>query len=388
MKNIWLLFKKEILAGLRDRRTAILVLVFPLIFYPTMLGLIFHFTSQNVSEGGTSVSRVVYQNREDSEVLAEFFTRNEDIATTFYEDEAEATAAFEEGRGDVLILVEKKQPSGVKVDISYQQFDQDSEIALSRTRGVLEDYLQKTLEQKLGSMGISYEEITPPMEINVNETGTAATAIGEEVLKMMLPYFVILSIITAAMGLGAEITAGEKEKKTISTLLVSRLSREEIVLGKFLTVFMVATVAAVFSIVGLVYGLGLFGIALPLSNLTPGVFGSILLTMLPLVAVLSALVISIGSFARTQKEANVYQTPVLMLVVLTGILSMTGGIDLGNFAYFIPLLNSLETFKELIVGNVNLFHIGATFLTTVPLAGLLVYLAIGLFKREDILFRL
>jgi sodium transport system permease protein len=382
------LFKKEILAGLRDRRTAILVLVFPLIFYPTMLGLIFHFTSQNVSDGGTSVSRVVYQNREDSEVLAEFFTRNEDIATTFYENEAEATAAFEEGRGDVLILVEKKQPSGVKVDISYHQFDQDSEIALSRTRGVLEDYLQKTLEQKLGSMGISYEEITPPMEINVNETGSAATAIGEEVLKMMLPYFVILSIITAAMGLGAEITAGEKEKKTISTLLVSRLSREEIVLGKFLTVFMVATVAAVFSVVGLVYGLGLFGIALPLSNLTPGVFGSILLTMLPLVAVLSALVISIGSFARTQKEANVYQTPVLMLVVLTGILSMTGGIDLGNFAYFIPLLNSLETFKELIVGNVNLFHIGATFLTTVPLAGLLVYLAIGLFKREDILFRL
>ena len=388
MKNIWLLFKKEILAGLRDRRTAILVLVFPLIFYPTMLGLIFHFTSQNVSDGGASVSRVVYQNREDSEVLAEFFTRNEDIATSFYEDEAEATAAFEEGRGDVLILVEKKQPSGVKVDISYHQFDQDSEIALSRTRGVLEDYLQKTLEQKLGSMGISYEEITPPMEINVNETGSAATAIGEEVLKMMLPYFVILSIITAAMGLGAEITAGEKEKKTISTLLVSRLSREEIVLGKFLTVFMVATVAAVFSVVGLVYGLGLFGIALPLSNLTPGVFGSILLTMLPLVAVLSALVISIGSFARTQKEANVYQTPVLMLVVLTGILSMTGGIDLGNFAYFIPLLNSLETFKELIVGDVNLYHIGATFLTTVPLAGLLVYLAIGLFKREDILFRL
>ena len=67
---------------------------------------------------------------------------------------------------------------------------------------------------------------------------------------------------------------------------------------------------------------------------------------------------------------------------------MTGGIQLGNFAYFIPLLNSLETFKELIVGNINLFHIGATFLTTVPLAAMLVYLAIGLFKREDILFRL
>jgi len=388
LRNIWLLFKKEILAGLRDRRTAILVLVFPLIFYPTMLGLIFHFTSQNVSDGRGTVSRVIYHNRVDSETLAGFFERNEDILTSFYEERSEARRAFDNGQGDVLLLVEKKQPSGLKVGISYRKFEQESEIALSRTKGVLENYLQKTLQQKLDSMGISYEDVTPPMEIEVNEVGSAATAIGQEVLKMMLPYFVILSIITAAMGLGAEITAGEKEKKTISTLLVSRLSREEIVLGKFLTVFLVATVAAVFSVVGLIYGLGLFGIDLPLSNLTPAVFGSILLTMLPLVAVLSALVISIGSFARTQKEANVYQTPVLMLVVLTGILSMTGGIDLGTFAYFIPLLNSLETFKELIVGTIDLFHIGATFLTTVPLAGLLVYLAIGLFKREDILFRI
>ncbi|MBS3736949.1 MAG: ABC transporter permease [Candidatus Bipolaricaulota bacterium] len=387
MRNVWLLFKKEILAALRDRRTAILVLVFPLIFYPAMLGLIFHFTSQNVSDGRATVSQVIYQNREASQVLANFFERDEEIVTSFYEDKGEASRAFEEGSGDVLLLVEEKEQSGVDVDISYRKFDQGSEIALSRTKRVLENYLQKTLEQKLEGMGVSYDEITPPMEIQVNEVGSAATAIGEEVLKMMLPYFVILSIITAAMGLGAEITAGEKEKRTISTLLVSRLSREEIVLGKFMTVFIVAAIAAVFSVVGLVYGLGLFGIALPLSNLTPAVFGYILLTMLPLVAILSALVISIGSFARTQKEANVYQTPVLMLVVLTGILSMTGGIELGNFAYFIPLLNSLETFKELIVGTTNLFHIGATFLTTVPLAGLLVFLAIGLFKREDILFR-
>ncbi len=387
MRNIWLLFKKEILAALRDRRTAILVIVFPLIFYPAMLGLIFNFTSQNVSTGGATVSRVIYHNQEDSEVLANFFERDEEIVTSFYEDEAEATQAFEEGDGDVLLKAKEKQPSGLNVNISYRKFDQNSEIGLSRTKRVLEDYLQKTLEQKLGSMGISYEEITPPMEIEVNEEGSAAAVIGQEVLKMMLPYFVILSIITAAMGLGAEITAGEKEKRTISTLLVSRLSREEIVLGKFLAVFLVASIAAIFSVVGLIYGLGIFGITLPLSNLTPAVFGSILLTMLPLVAILSALVISIGSFARTQKEANVYQTPVLMLVVLTGILSMTGGISLGNMAYFIPLLNSLETFKELIAGTTNLFHIGATFLTTVPLAALLVFLAIGLFKREDILFR-
>lgn len=388
MRNVWLVFKKEILSGLRDRRTAILVLVFPLIFYPTMLGLIFHFSSQNVPDEEGTIPRVAYQNREASPVLAKFFAGEENLATTFYREEGAARQDFESGKSDLLLEVEKKEPSGISVEVSYRRLDQNSEIALSRAKGVFESYLEESMKQKLGSMGISYEEISPPMEISVNEIGDAESAIGREMLEMMLPYFVILSIITAAMGLGAEITAGEKEKKTISTLLVSRLSREEIVLGKFLTVFTVAAIAAVFSVVGLVYGLGLFGVSLPLENLTPSVFGWILVTVLPLVAVLSSLVIGIGSFARTQKEANVYQTPVLMLVVLTGILSMTGGMSLGQFTFFIPILNSLETFKELIAGTVNLFHVGATFVTTVPLAFLLVYFAIWLFKREDILFRI
>ncbi|MCF7875414.1 ABC transporter permease subunit [Candidatus Bipolaricaulota bacterium] len=387
MRNVWLVFKKEILSGLRDRRTAILVLVFPLIFYPTMLGLIFHFSSQNVSSAEGTVPRVAYQNKEASPVLASFFVKENELATTFYREEGAAREDFENGTSDLLLEVKKKQPSGISVEVSYRKFDQGSEIALSRAKGVFESYLEESMKQKLSGMGISYEEISPPMEISVNGVGDAESAIGREMLEMMLPYFVILSIITAAMGLGAEITAGEKEKKTISTLLVSRLSREEIVLGKFLTVFSVAAVAAIFSVVGLIYGLGLFGISLPLESLTLSIFFWILVTVLPLVAVLSSLVIGIGSFARTQKEANVYQTPVLMLVVLTGILSMTGGMDLGKFAFFIPILNSLETFRELIAGTVNLFHIGATFITTVPLAFLLVYFAIWLFKREDILFR-
>ncbi len=387
MRNVWLVFKKEILSGLRDKRTAILVLVFPLIFYPTMLGFIFHFSSQNVSSAEGTVPRVAYQNKEASPVLASFFVKENELATTFYREEGSAREDFENGNSDLLLEVKKKQPSGISVEVSYRKFDQNSEIALSRAKGVFESYLEESMKQKLSGMGISYEEISPPMEISVNGVGDAESAIGREMLEMMLPYFVILSIITAAMGLGAEITAGEKEKKTISTLLVSRLSREEIVFGKFLTVFSVAAVAAIFSVVGLIYGLGLFGVSLPLESLTLPIFFWILVTVLPLVAVLSSLVIGIGSFARTQKEANVYQTPVLMLVVLTGILSMTGGMDLGKFAFFIPILNSLETFRELIAGTIDLFHIGATFITTVPLAFLLVYFAIWLFKREDILFR-
>lgn len=387
MKNIWLLFKKELLTAIRDRRTAILVLVFPLIFYPTMLGVIFHFTTQNVTGDTETISRIVYVNRDETPELARYFEENDDLAVKYYQKVAAAEEGFSQF-GDVLLVARQKKPSGLDVTVRYDRFNQTSEIALSRTQQVLESYLTATLKQKLSSMGIDYEEISQPMTISVEPTESKEDSLGQQMLKMMLPYFVILSIITAAMGLGAEITAGEKEKKTISTLLVSTLSRRDIVLGKFATVFTVGTVAGVSSVIGLIYGLRLFGLSLPLHNLTPTVFGGILAVILPLIGILSALVISIGSFSRTQKEANIYQTPVLMVVVLTGILSMSGGINFQNYAYFIPLLNSLETFKELIGGAINPIHIGANFLTNTPIAILLIYVSIGLFKRENILFRL
>src|SRR6056297_1341733 len=386
MKNTWLLLKKELRTAVRDRRTAILVLVFPLVFYPTMLGLIFHFTSENVATSTNTVSRITYANRESSPELANYFQQDDKLQTVFYENEDKAAQAFSE-TGNVLVIVHEKRPSGISVNIKYRQYNHDSEIALSRTQKVLEKYLKDTFKQKLSTMGVSYEDISPPMEIKVESTQSEQNALGQEMLKMMLPYFVILSVITAAMGLGAEITAGEKEKKTISTLLVSTMSRREIVLGKFLTVFIVGSVAAVSSVVGLIYGLKIFGLNLPLNNLTPLIFGSILATVLPLIAILSSLVISIGSFSRTQKEANIYQTPVLMLVVLTGILSMSGGLNLQSYAFYIPVLNSLETFKELIGGVVNPGHIGANFLTNSPIALFLIYISIRLFKRENILFR-
>ncbi len=387
MKNIWLLFKKEILTAVRDRRTAILVLIFPLIFYPTMLGVIFHFTTQNVTGTGNTVSRIAYVNREETPELARRFEGGEKVRMSYYSTVEEAEEGFARS-GDILVIASQKSPSGVDVDIRYRQYNQESEIALSRTQQILESYLTETLKQRLSSMGVDYEDITQPMSISVESTDSEENSLGQEMLKMMLPYFVILSIITAAMGLGAEITAGEKEKKTISTLLVSTLSRRDIVLGKFLTVFSVGTVAAVSSVIGLIYGLKIFGLNLPLGELTPTIFGSILATVLPLIAILSALVISIGSFSRTQKEANIYQTPVLMVVVLTGILSMSGGINFQSYAYFVPLLNSLEVFKELIGGVVSPLHIGANFLTNTPIAIALIFVSIGLFKRENILFRL
>jgi|GEM_PF-1710988 len=386
-RNVALLFKKELKSAIRDRRTALLVVIFPLLFYPLMLGTIMHFTGRGLQNSTERVSSVLYVGRKASPSLADAFRKEEKVGVRYLESEREAQKAYERGEGDVVVLAEKTGKDNLKVELRYSRWQSESELALSRIQELLQAYLKGRMETKLAELGLDYRELSPPLQVEVVNTGTENLQLGREMIKVMLPYFIVLAIMTAAMGLGAEITAGEKEKRTISTLLVSRLSREEIVIGKFLAVFVVASFAAFLAVVGLVYGLSLMGFQLGLGGMGPISLGEMVLTLLPLVGILSSLVIIIGSFARTQKEANIYQTPILMTVVLIGILSMSGGLEMGEIVFLLPLINSLEAFKEIIEGGASLSHLGLTFLSNFTLAGLSIYFSIRLFKEEKILFR-
>ena len=111
---------------------------------------------------------------------------------------------------------------------------------------------------KLYYCGYDIDELTPPLTVRTEDVATGES-LGRMILSRLLPYFMVLAILTGAMGLGAEITAGEKERSTIATLLVSQLSRTEIVLGKFLTVLTVSLTSSLLSAVGLLIGVRFFG---------------------------------------------------------------------------------------------------------------------------------
>lgn len=388
MKNIWLLFKKEFVQAVRDRRTALLVIIFPLLFYPFVLGIIYHYTTQDIQTQQSRPSSILYVGRDADPQLAGQFLEEENLAPIFYSDPSRAQTALQQGKGDLLIFARPKDPSGLSISIKYSQLKTGSEVALARTKEAIQTYLQGEMKRKLSEIGVDYGEITPPLTLNVENTGSSDSSIGQAMVKRLLPYFIVLAIITASMGLGAEITAGEKEKKTISTLLVSRLKRTEIVWGKFLVIATVAAIGALLGVLGLVYGLSFFGVELELHQaFRPLIAGGILVTLIPLVAIMSAIVMIVGTFARTQKEANIYQTPIYMIIIMIGIISMSGGFTLSGVSYLFPVINSLEVFKELIGGELNFFHMGLTFGSNLFLGGLLLYCSVRLFQKETILFR-
>jgi sodium transport system permease protein len=95
----------------------------------------------------------------------------------------------------------------------------------------------------------------------------------------------------------------------------------------------------------------------------------------------------VGIFARNIREASSYITPIYMLTVLLGIVSVSQGMELTGNMFLVPVLNSSFVFKELLMGKIYWDHILTTFSANIIIAGLALLGATRLFTKEEVLFR-
>lgn len=395
-KNVRLLFSKELLGAVRDRRTLILTVFFPLIFYPLILSVMGRFNeAERIRLESLTPAILLVNQSEDATFQSEL--NQSDAFYWIGEDSVEsALEALQNKEGNLLMAVSKESGGegvGLDVTLYYDQSNQFAFAAAEQVRGFLGSYLKRVVGDKLGELGIDYESLSPPMTISTIDVATGES-IGRMILSRLLPYFMVLAILTGAMGLGAEITAGEKERSTIATLLVSQLSRTEIVLGKFLTVLTASLVSSFLSAIGLLIGVRFFGGGLsPMGSagavfsLDLPAFGWMLVVLVPLAVILAALVIIVGSYARSQKEASTFLLPIYMVIVLVGMISMTGSVTFEGARYLIPVANALYALQAIILGEAALQNLFYTLIANVISGALLIAAAVQLFKREAVLFR-
>ncbi len=398
-KNVRLLFFKELLGAVRDRRTMILTVFFPLFFYPLIIGVMGHFTTAEQVKLDTLVPVVIIVDQSGDQMFHERVRQASTFYPLFISDVQSGLDDLHDKTGQVVMAVSKGSGGpGIGLDITlyYDQTDQIGVLAAARVRDFLQVYLNDVLREKLDALGMDYDALSPPLKLSVENVATGES-MGKLLLSRLLPYFMVLAILTGAMGLGAEITAGEKERGTIATLLVSQLSRTEIVLGKFLTILTVSLVSSTLSAVGLLIGVHLFGGSLVASAAGQGVeasfslslasFGWMLVILVPLAIIISALVIIVGSYARSQKEANTYLMPIYMVIILIGLVSMSGTSTFVGARFLIPIANALYALQEIIVGDLQFSHLIYTLGSNLVCGGILIVASVQAFKREAVLFR-
>src|SRR5262249_22011381 len=152
--------------------------------------------------------------------------------------------------------------------------------------------------------------------------------------------------------------AGEKERGTLETLLVSSATRTEIVVGKYLAIFSFCSLAAISSIIGLVFtlqsGLKLFSfLAKGKITISYQSVVLILLMIIPLLMLFRAILRALSIYARNQKEAQTMFLPLTILVTMPAALSFVLGAETSLTSSVIPLINGIYLIKQTLLGIID-----------------------------------
>jgi sodium transport system permease protein len=400
MRNIGIVYRKELTDSLRDRRTLISMIAVPLLVMPLL----------TIGMGALSVSLVDLARREipdvmilgggDSPRVMAELQRLQDVhivpAKPDYADEIsdkQIRAAVEIPEG-----FETKLAAGEPATVKIYMYEGElkSGFGADRLQRFFNELRERTIREHLEARLLP-ETVARPFEIEEKNVAPPEK-VGGALLGGIVPYFVILLCLTGAMYPAMDLTAGEKERGTIETILCSPVSRTHLVLGKFLMVLTASIATAVLSIVSMAISFGAgkkillaftFGAADEALQITitGKAMASIFFVVLPLAVFFSAALLALSLFAKSFKEAQSYISPLMIVVVLPAVAALLPGVDLNPGLALVPVLNTSLIGKEIITGTYHWDLIALIFLSSSAYAAVALAIAVKLFQREDVLFR-
>jgi len=393
MNNILTILKKEFQVFVRDRRSLMLILVVPLVFYPLMFNVLGYFSSRNRQELKTATLKV-YLDSSVPDDLVRYIPAEDNLAVVRSLD-GDPVQAMEKDRIHAAAAL-----TDGTLEIQYLSSERKSREAAARLRNAAMDWRSALVTEKIVAAGLP-ETVLKPFDIERKDMASKAKRTGM-FLGRILPYMIIIMLFSGAMGFGLEASTGEKEKGTIATLLVSQASRMQIVLGKLLYVVAIEILYGLLNIAGFVLAAGLQAskidpkIAAEAARqgadsfafaVAPQTFFLLLLLIIPIALIAASLIIAIGSYAKSMKEGQTIFTPLLMLFILIGIMSIAAPLKVPEYYFWVPVLNTSFAMQELLTFKFHLGHFLSALFTTTALAGVIIGVTIWMFNRESIHFR-
>ncbi len=274
-----------------------------------------------------------------------------------------------------------KDGKAARVTIYYDSVWGDSDFAADRIDYALARAREGLLVSRESEKSLP-KGFTSGLEVLSRNIAPEERKVGK-VLGMLMPMMLILMSLLGGFLRAADMTAGEKERGTMQTLLCAPLLPIEIITGKFLAVFVVSLVTALVNVASL---------GLTLRRILPGEidvpFSAHALTfalLVPVTLLFSALFLAVAAFARDFKDAQNLLTPVYLPVMLLSMLTSLPGMELSAATSFVPLLNVALLIKAIYLGDVSPDLVLYTLGSSTLFAALALVFAARVFEREDVL---
>jgi sodium transport system permease protein len=389
MKQIWIVFAKEFIDNLRDRRSLSSSLITPLITPLLLIGLIIVMGQTLFKDPQEQPLMLAVDGAERAPNLMAFLKQNN---VTVKPAPKDPQAAVREGEEDAVLIipenyalvVEKGEPAPLKLimDASRQSALRTNQ----RTQELLSRYGQIVGILRLEARGVD------PRILNALavETVDISTPQSQTLLFLnMLPFLIIMTIFVGGMYVVIDTTAGERERGSLEPLLINPVPRWKMVVAKMLA-------SLPFSLITLIVCLAIFGMAFnygPLEDLVGmplavdiGALVNIFWLSVPMVFLAAAVSVLVATYTKSFKEAQTYLSFLPIVAGFPSAFLMFLPVKLTTAVLMIPTFSQSILINKLLRGETVLMdQVIVSTLATLAFTAVATFAAIRLFQREQVL---
>ena len=398
-RTVFSLYKKEMLDIFRDKKTMIIMVLVPLFLYPCMmLGMMLMMNSiaKDSLEKTYQIGIVMC---EEAERIEELLLNEEDefeyfFETVVYDNVKACEAALNAKTVDAFIYVKESDDGRLLYEIGYFSSTPDSLSASTYAEDIIGAYRDKLRNELIEEQFEDYEEVLNPIVIENRNVATIEESTGS-IFGYIIPFMLITSILMGAVYPAIDVTAGERERGTLETMMTLPVKSNEMMFSKFIAVSTIAVMSALLNLLSMfLVGLYLFD-SMQLTNTAFGDMNLLqfvpsviaLLLCMPIFAMFaSAVCLSICIFAKSFKEANNYSTPILLIFMFASMAGMLPNLTLNTKTALIPIVNVALFIKAVFELQFNWGSILLVFISNVIYSMVAVMMMSKLFSSEDIMF--
>ncbi|AOE49364.1 ABC transporter permease [Kangiella sediminilitoris] len=397
---MWLVYKKELLEILRDKKTLIFSILLPTVIFPVLFFGIGAFVDSKETEAKNKEIKVTFINGDTFEGFTELFTAEKLFKKVTIESKDYKEEILNNNTDFIIEIPEgASMPSDSSrqevINLYYKGSSKLDNISRGRVNDVIELYnntQRLALGDKFNLSTDNVKAFNNPIDVENKNFASERERLGE-FAGPLIAYILIALAVSGAMYPALELGVGEKERGTLETLLLTPMSKGRIVLAKFAVIFTASFFTVVVTLLSyfiwtyiftLWFNMGGLGF---LSNISGLDLLLVAVLLVPLTSIFASIMLSASIYAKNMKEAQAYMSPIFMLGFMPVIVAFVPGMELNVKTAMIPITNVALAMKDLIKGTVDYGMIGVLLASTLVIAGAMLYFTTQFFKKEKVLFR-
>ncbi|MFA5006451.1 MAG: ABC transporter permease [Candidatus Izemoplasmatales bacterium] len=387
MRNVLTIFKKEWDRVFKDRRLILSVMVLP----GLMIFILYTFIGQGMSNFITPDEELVAIANAPTAFTTLWNAAEADQPVTLATIEPDDFETYRDrvdaADWQLVIVFPENFEDDLGVDkpeivVYYNPNETDSTLVFERFAGYLVQYQEALSTELYGD--------TEAFAVSWASTEVDEAQMVGTLMSTLLPMLVVMFLFSGAMAIGPESIAGEKERGTIATLLVTPVKRREIALGKVLSLGVLSLISAVSSFIGIISSLpNLFAT----EGVDMNVYGVsdyllILALLFSTVFVIVGIIAIVSAYARNMKEAGTLITPIYLITIVIGVSTMfSDGAAQSWWIYLIPIYNTVQTLTAILTFDPAApLWLLVTVLSNLVFTAVFVFILNRMFDSERVMF--